>query len=342
MWKWIAAGIVVFVVVLGVLMTRERSLTLPAVEGPFGILPDIPGETRSMAELTEAARNADPEVRRGALMFIGPLLRHGKLDGAEVEPLLLASVKDHDGGVREVAAGCLALPNFDPEISGPVLASLVEDPDWKVRANAVSGLTALLERHAAVEGTARKMALPSDRRMSAATLDRAVKALVPAWNDSSSDVRHWVSNALIYRPEVRYAAPKEWLELSQGEARERAIAMGFLPEGETLLDAVEKNDVAGVFILLRAGVDPNSRSEMPAGHSPLFIIIPSTRPEITRLLLDAGADVKQKDKGGRVAWDWVRAAQWEGDPVWAPFRLESLEMLRAAGAAPEGQSEPKR
>src|SRR5512145_1069803 len=100
MWKWIAAGIVVFVVVLGVLVTRERSVTLPAVEGPFGIFPDVPGETRSMAELIEAAGSADPEVRKEALIFLQRLLRHEKIDAAEAEPLFLAGVKDPDRDVR--------------------------------------------------------------------------------------------------------------------------------------------------------------------------------------------------------------------------------------------------
>jgi hypothetical protein len=339
MWKWIAAGVVVLVVVLGVLMIRERSLTLPGVEGPFGIFPDVPGETRSMAELTEAAGSADPEVRQEALIFLQRLVRHDKIDAAEAEPLFLAGVRDADRDVRSVATDGLSFPPFDPETSGPVLVSLVDDGDWKVRANAVSGLEALLERHAAVEGTVRKITFSTDRRMSVANLDAAESALVRAWNDSSSDVRRYASKALRYRPKVRYSVPKEWLEFSEDEARERAVAMGLLANGETLLDAVWKDDVAGVFMLLKAGVDPNSGSEMPAGHSALFIIGPRTRPEITRFLLDAGADVTRKDKSGKVPWDWVQD-HW--DERWVPFGKESIEMLRAAGAAPEGQSEPKR
>jgi ankyrin repeat protein len=96
--------------------------------------------------------------------------------------------------------------------------------------------------------------------------------------------------------------------------------------GDGLLRAVIDNDAAGVFVLLKAGVDPNSRnSETKAGESPLFRVA-SCRPEIVRYLLDAGADVHVKDSFGRTPWDWVNGSR-------GPYAEEVLRALRQAGAA---------
>jgi hypothetical protein len=292
-------------------VARMRDPVLPDIRDPLGLFPPIPGEKRSIAELKAALESADPNTRREALRSFGRLADHGKLPSSGVVPLLLEGVKDEDAGVRAVGAAYLRKRPADPATVVPVFVSLLKDGDALVRYNAVLGLNAHW-----------KVARP------------AIPALVDTWNDPDVNVRRMVSAALLYFPEVRYRLPEEWRRLAPEEARDLLRRMGLTPSGEQLHAAVRHGDLAGVFLLLRAGVDANTRAPSPAGQTPLCLVSAFTRPEITRFLLDGGADPRFKDNFGRRPWDWAAGSFSDEGVRYQPFGKESLELLREAGAAP--------
>ena len=294
----------------GIAVVRSRRPTVPEVPDKLGIFPTIPAEWRTAAELKDALADGDPKVRREAVRSLGRAMDHGTLSASEVVPVLLERVKDPDAGVRAVAVAYLRFPRVDPAQAAPVCAALLEDPDPVVRMNAAQ----CLYNHWRAAGD-------------------AVPALVEAWNDPSPDVRIHVSHALSYFPRARYRVPDRWSQLSPREATEGARGLGLSPSGSALGQAVDQNDAAGVYLLLKAGVDPNSRSSSPASETPLFRVGRNTRPEIVRFLLDAGADPRLKDKFGRSVSDWVSSAFSETRSS-DPFGQESLEMIRTALAAP--------
>lgn len=268
--------------------------------------PLVPGEKRTQAELTAALKDADANVRREALRSFGRALDHGRLKAADVVPLLLEGVKDTAPGVRAVAAAYLGFRQAGAATAVPVLATLLKDPDDLVRVNAANGL-----------------------RLHAPAIKEAIPALVEAWSDTSVDVRQHVASALIHFPEVRYTVPADWSGLAPEEARQRVSAMGRSADGESLHRAVVDRDIAGVFMILKAGVDPNAPASGAAGQSPLCQVSTITRPEIVRLLLDFGADANRKDKNGLTPLDW---AAGRFNDAFRPFGDESLDMLRKAAA----------
>jgi hypothetical protein len=74
--------------------------------------------------------------------------------------------------------------------------------------------------------------------------------------------------------------------------------------GEDLLAAVRKGDAARVKALLEQGVDVNAKS--PYGATGLFFAADRGNMEITKILLDHGADVKVKDTFyGATAVTWA-------------------------------------
>jgi HEAT repeat protein len=291
---------------LGPFLACSRQPLVPDKQDRLGLLPMIPGEKRSPAELAAALKDADATVRREALRSFGRALDHGSLKATDVVPLLLNGVEDPEPGVRAVAAAYLGFPQAGAATAVPALTALLMDPDELVRVNAANGL-----------------------RTHAPAIKDAIPALVVAWNDTNSDVRQHVSSALLQFPEVRYTVPADWAGLSPDEAQKRVSAMGRSLEGESLHRAVRENDIAGVFMLLKAGVDPNSPDSTQAAPPPLCHVSPIARPEIVRLLLDFAADVNRKDKNGRTPLDWVAG---RFNDRFRPFGEESLDMLRKAAA----------
>lgn len=100
-----------------------------------------------------------------------------------------------------------------------------------------------------------------------------------------------------------------------------------------LQHAVQKHQVDAVRVLLDWGADPDAR---PAGHyTPLLIAAFDKDPTISRLLVDAGADVNlsrktltQAEPGGPL-WHIVEHALERVSG--SPSRTEVLERLSAAG-----------
>ena len=65
--------------------------------------------------------------------------------------------------------------------------------------------------------------------------------------------------------------------------------------------------LAIVTALIKAGADPNARTEKE-GSTPLhWAAALSTTPAVVTTLLDAGADPAARDKMGKIPWDWIKA-----------------------------------
>lgn len=303
----VVVGGAIALVAVGWAVVRSRRPALPEMQDKLGIFPAIPAEKRSIPELKRALADGDPKVRRESLRVFGRLMDHGELAAAEAAPLFVGGIGDPDPGVRAVGAAYLSSSRVDPAAAVPVLTALLKDPDGLVRMNAVMGLS---NHWAAAEP--------------------AVPAMLEVWNDPNPDVRVHTAEALLHFPAHRYTPPEAWAHLSTEEAKERCQAMGVTAVADGLERAVKGNDLAGVYLLLKSGADPNARKSSPPADTPLFRVYSLTRPEIVRFLLDSGADPSLKDQFGRSAWDAV--SRNFSDPSFTPFGQESLEMVRAAMA----------
>jgi hypothetical protein len=315
----IVLGVLV-VVGAGVLVMRHRPLTLPGMAGPLGILPDQPGEVHSRASLHAALGDSNPGTRREALRSVGRFLDHGKLSEREVVPLLVAGTRDEDAGVRAVGTAYLSHHRIAVATSVPALVRLLKDANGLVRMNAANGL--------------RKHAFKPE-------IKEAVPALIEALNDSDPDTRKHAAGALVHTPEARYQPPTAWRTLSPEAAREQVRTMGLRAGGDALHDAVSGDDVAGVFLLLNAGMSANVVHSQPGALTPLCLVGPRTRPEIVRFLLDAGADLDAKSAIGLTAAQHF-SRNWELAGGTGPFADENLAMLKAARARAGSCADPGR
>lgn len=286
----------------------NRGPSLPEMRDALGLFPPIPAEKRSVRQLKAALQDEDAAVRREALRSLGRMMDHERLKPAVVVPILLEATKDGDGHVRAVATAYLANYHVDPHVSVPVFIALLKDRVPLVRMNAARGLS--LQRPDAP-----------------ALIATAVPALLEAWHDTDMDTRRYASEVLLHFPEHRYTVPEAWRSLDREAAVKWARDHGWSVEAESLQRAVQWNDVAGVFLLLKAGVDPNTRTA--AGRTALFQVDYATRPEIVQLLLDGGIDVTPTTQHGLHQWPMMMQSR-RMNPNWRPFGDEVVDMLRAA------------
>src|SRR5688572_24428905 len=97
--------------------------------------------------------------------------------------------------------------------------------------------------------------------------------------------------------------------------------------GETLGDAIERDDLAQARRLLLAGVDPDAA--ITADYTPLSYCATTGRIEFARLLLEFGANPARRDREGRTAADYAKARGY----------VELAEVLARAelGSRPSGR-----
>ena len=88
---------------------------------------------------------------------------------------------------------------------------------------------------------------------------------------------------------------------------------GFADSGDDLIMAASQGNVSKVKALIKRGVNVNAAapatSQVPQGITPLMFSSAENHLEITKILLDAGADPNQSDKGGGTALIY---AVWKG------------------------------
>lgn len=308
--KRIAFYLIAVAVVLaaGFALMPRRPL-LPDMQDPLGLLPVIPGERRSVRELETALGSPEALVRREALRSFGRALDHGRLKPETVVPLLIDKAKDADPSVRAVSVTYLRNWRVAPASGQPVFIDLINDADPVVRMNAAAGLASIAKDNPAVK-----------------------TVLEGLWNDASSVVRHQVAVGLWWHPESRYQLPEKWQNLSQHDARAMLRSMELSDGPEALVDAVYNGDVAGVMLLLAAGVDPNPTT-LPVGKEPpLFGVYSTTRPEIVKALLEHGASLEARDKLGRTPLE--RAQLMLADhPKNPSFLAENLKLMAAGSTS---------
>lgn len=83
-------------------------------------------------------------------------------------------------------------------------------------------------------------------------------------------------------------------------------------------------DRENLALLLKSGADPNRRMSLlgTTPTSPLFVAVDFGDPAVVKLLLDEGANIREKDDDGMTALDWAVVAH----------RAEAAQVLLAGGA----------
>jgi HEAT repeat protein len=109
--------------------------------------------------LREAMTSDDAMVRREALRSLGKLKERAPLEGSVVVPLLVAGMRDPDGGVRAVAATYLGIVHEDATRAVPALIAGLSDPESEVRRASAAALGSFTPAEA-------KPALPALRKAS--------------------------------------------------------------------------------------------------------------------------------------------------------------------------------
>ena len=99
---------------------------------------------------------------------------------------------------------------------------------------------------------------------------------------------------------------------STSESRKRKLSFGVdlkqserseFTESCILIDLCEKESIEIIQRFVRAGADVNTCDD--SGHTPLHLACIYKRPDVVNFLLKSGANVKQVDKGGETALDFV-------------------------------------
>ncbi len=94
------------------------------------------------------------------------------------------------------------------------------------------------------------------------------------------------------------------------------------PSFDSLLSAIRRNDCAELQQLVDAGLDPNA--EYAEGRTALILAAEYQKPQIVRLLLQAGADVAHRDHDG---YDAVLTANHFGEYRMGAYTKESQEIV---------------
>ncbi|DBA03315.1 TPA: hypothetical protein N0F65_011674 [Lagenidium giganteum] len=102
-------------------------------------------------------------------------------------------------------------------------------------------------------------------------------------------------------------------------------------DGEELREATRNNDVERVRVILRRGVNPNSRAS--DGATALHICAQQAMPSIAKVLFEHKADPNKADRLGFTPLHW--AVQMRREEVSSTNRLEMIRMLLQNGADPK-------
>jgi hypothetical protein len=117
----VAVGVVAVLGAAVFWLLGHRRGSILAGSDALGILPAIPGETRSIEEIQAATADPEPAVRREALRSLGRLEDHRKLPAADVLPFLTKGAQDTDASVRALATAYLGQVRVDPGAVVPLL-----------------------------------------------------------------------------------------------------------------------------------------------------------------------------------------------------------------------------
>ena len=110
---------------------------------------------------------------------------------------------------------------------------------------------------------------------------------------------------------------------------------------KALWNAIGREDVAGVRLLLDAGADVNSRDDQ--GQTPLMLAcqreygegwLPNPEPAMVKLLITSGASIQTKDKQGETAMAYVKNNPFwpDLDPDGRRRDMAVIRLLKQAGA----------
>ena len=98
---------------------------------------------------------------------------------------------------------------------------------------------------------------------------------------------------------------------------------------DALLTAARTKDLEAVRLLLEQGADPNPPYESYDGYTPLMFSAGNGDPEMTELLLDAGAETERRDHNGERALEWATRAYYLNGFADVPG---SVRLLLGAGS----------
>lgn len=108
-----------------------------------------------------------------------------------------------------------------------------------------------------------------------------------------------------------------------------ALTRFALADFHALLHHARTKNLEGVRALLAQGADPNPPYEGYSGYTPLMFAAGNGDPQMTRLLIEAGAETERRDHNGERALQWAA-----GQSFLNPFRdnAECARLLLQAGS----------
>lgn len=108
-----------------------------------------------------------------------------------------------------------------------------------------------------------------------------------------------------------------------------ALTRFALADFHALLHHARTQNLEGVRALLAEGADPNPPHEGYSGYTPLMFAAGNGDPEMTRLLIEAGAETERRDHNGERALQWAARQSFLN-----PFRdnAECARLLLEAGS----------
>lgn len=89
-----------------------------------------------------------------------------------------------------------------------------------------------------------------------------------------------------------------------------ALPSAALASFDALLTAARTKNLEAVRTLLQQGSDPNPPYESYDGYTPLMFAAGNGNPEMTRLLIEAGAETERRDHNGERALEWATSAYY--------------------------------